>query len=241
MGTGSRTLCVPAFFLVAKYSSGYMLEAAYANSSIFYKIGYGVIAMKCIRMRYYFGWYMAEVGFVAIGEGYNGVDKAGKPRWDRVRNCNPFKVEFPENVRSITANWNICTANWLRYYVYMRLPKGAIQTYGTYFISAFWHGFYPGYYVFFIFSALLTETARLARRKLRPLFLGSAAKPLYDIAGTVCTMTIVDFAGTGFVLLALDQTLVAFANNYYWGVIVTVIGFIILSILPTPKRSEKRT
>jgi lysophospholipid acyltransferase len=57
-----------------------------------------------------------------------------------------------------------------RYYVYWRLPSGPIATYGTYFVSAFWHGFYPGYYMFFIYAALLTETARVARRVLRPYF-----------------------------------------------------------------------
>ena len=59
----------------------------------------------------------------------------------------------------------------VRYYVYFRLPEGQIRTYGTYFVSAFWHGFYPGYYSFFIYAALLTETARQARRVLRPYFI----------------------------------------------------------------------
>ena len=30
----------------------------------------------------------------------------------------------------------------------------------TYMVSAFWHGFYPFYYVVFFFSAMLTELAK---------------------------------------------------------------------------------
>ena len=127
-----------------------------------------LVASALFRCKYYFAWYLGEAGLIAAGIGYNGFEvKDGKKviKWDKAVNCYPIKCEFGENVKSITDNWNICTAKWLKNYVYLRIsPPGTkpsmLANYGTYFVSAFWHGFYPGYYVFFIYSAVLTEIAR---------------------------------------------------------------------------------
>jgi lysophospholipid acyltransferase len=50
--------------------------------------------------------------------------------------------------------------------VYARLaPFGrSIATIGTYSVSAFWHGFYPGYYIFFVLSAFQTLAAQGTQR-----------------------------------------------------------------------------
>ena len=56
--------------------------------------------------------------------------------------------------------WNILTAKWLRHTVYDRAPLW-IRTWAVFSISAFWHGFYPGYYILFLTGALATEAARL--------------------------------------------------------------------------------
>ncbi len=69
----------------------------------------GVLGFALFRGRYYFAWYLSEVSFVASGAGY-----AGSGKWDRVRNVYPLQVEFAENIRAITSNWNVCTANWLK-------------------------------------------------------------------------------------------------------------------------------
>jgi hypothetical protein len=39
----------------------------------------------------------------------------------------------------------------------------------TYFVSAFWHGLYPGFFFFFMSVPLLTNIERLARAKINPL------------------------------------------------------------------------
>ena len=47
-------------------------------------------------------------------------------------------------------NWNITTQAWLRRIAYDRLKTGSGKTLGVFVLSAFWHGFYPGYYFTFI-------------------------------------------------------------------------------------------
>lgn len=57
--------------------------------------------------------------------------------------------------------WNIATSNWLRRCVYERVPS-SIATFSSFAMSAVWHGFYPGYYMTFISSALWNETAKVS-------------------------------------------------------------------------------
>ena len=59
-------------------------------------------------------------------------------------------------------SWNKQTLVWLRKVVYDRAP--AQRTMVVFAISAFWHGFYPGYYFTFATAALFTMAARLVGR-----------------------------------------------------------------------------
>jgi hypothetical protein len=44
-----------------------------------------------------------------------------------------------------------------------------LATLATYVVSAFWHGFYPGYYLTFTTGALVTAAESILRRVLTPL------------------------------------------------------------------------
>jgi len=73
---------------------------------------------------------------------------------------------------------------WLKYYVYMRLlnrnKKGVqiVPIISTFVVSAIWHGFYPGYYMFFISSGLMDYSFKLGS-KLWILFDGKPWMPVY--------------------------------------------------------------
>mmetsp|Transcript_32713 Transcript_32713/g.28986 ORF Transcript_32713/g.28986 Transcript_32713/m.28986 type:complete len:92 (+) Transcript_32713:209-484(+) len=61
-------------------------------------------------------------------------------------------------------SWNHQTAVWLRFYVFERvkvIPSVAsYSTLITFLVSAFWHGFYPMYYIAFFFCSLTVEATR---------------------------------------------------------------------------------
>ena len=61
-------------------------------------------------------------------------------------------------MKSIFDNWNIQTQLWLRRIAYDRLPTG--KTLGVFVLSAFWHGFYPGYYMTFVLAAFYVYAGR---------------------------------------------------------------------------------
>ena len=54
---------------------------------------------------------------------------------------------------------------WLKNYIYLRTLKpgqkpGFMNNMATFVVSAFWHGFYPFYYIMFFFAAFLVEVTK---------------------------------------------------------------------------------
>jgi lysophospholipid acyltransferase len=181
------------------------------------------VALLGHRLKYYFGWKIAEGAAVMAGLGYNGVDKAtGAHRWDRVENIAVWRYETSQSLRASSTNWNKTTNLWLRRYVYDRAPP-AVSLYFTYLVSAFWHGFYPGYYIFFLSIAVCTNVHRSVRRAVRPRFMAADGvtpgpyKPAYDVASALATSVTVNYFIMSFVVLALDRSVAAFRGFGFFG------------------------
>jgi lysophospholipid acyltransferase len=120
------------------------------------------------RLKFYGVWTLTEGACILSGMGYKGVDpKTGRVDWNRLQNVNPWGVETAQNSHAYLGNWNMNTNNWLRNYVYLRVtPKGKKPGFraslATFVTSAFWHGFYPGYYLTFTLAAFLQAVAKSA-------------------------------------------------------------------------------
>jgi len=118
------------------------------------------------RTKYYGVWTLSEGACILAGLGYNGVDPlTGKVAWDRLQNIDPWGVEFAQNTRGYLEAWNINTNKWLRNYIYLRVtPKGKKPGFraslATFTTSAFWHGFYPGYYLAFVLASFIQTVAK---------------------------------------------------------------------------------
>ena len=90
------------------------------------------------------------------GAGFEGFDADGNPKgWNGVSNMDILGFELAPNIRDLSRSWNKGTQVWLERYVYSRWGNSLLATYSC---SAIWHGFYPGYYIFF-----LTCTCALTR------------------------------------------------------------------------------
>ncbi len=118
------------------------------------------------RLKYYGVWSLTEGACILTGLGYNGIDPVThRVSWDRLQNVNPWGLECAQNSRAYLGNWNMNTNNWLRNYIYLRVtPKGKKPGFraslATFTTSAFWHGFYPGYYLTFVTASLLQTVAK---------------------------------------------------------------------------------
>ena len=156
-----------------------------------------------LRCLYYSAWKMSEAACIMCGLGYAGQDPKdpSRPLFNRVENISIRDVEFASNPRMLFDNWNKNTASWLKRSIYTRViaraHKPSTATYLTYFSSALWHGFKPGYYLCFLTAALMTLTGRALRRHLRPLFTEDSVlhpyKPIYDFLGWLGSMFLINY------------------------------------------------
>lgn len=131
-------------------------------------------------------------------------------------------------------NWNITTQAWLRRIVYDRLKSGSGKTLGVFILSAFWHGFYPGYYITFILLAFSVYGGRKVRKIMRPYFQNNEVlKTLYAIVGWINTLFIICYSTASFVVLEFWPT-IEFYNSFYWiGHIVMALLLLVLPLMNT--------
>ncbi|RYP79486.1 hypothetical protein DL769_002941 [Monosporascus sp. CRB-8-3] len=208
------------------------------------------------RFKYYGVWSMSEGSCILAGLGYNGVDPVtGKVSWNRLQNINPWGVEAAQNSRAYLENWNMNTNKWLRYYIYLRVtPRnkrpGFRASLATFVTSAFWHGFYPGYYLAFVLGSFVQTVARKLRRNIRPFFLDPVSqqplptKKYYDFVSWLTTQATFSFVVAPFILLRLDKSLAVWASVYFYAVIGTGVS---MAFFASPakvylrKQLEKRT
>lgn len=201
-----------------------------------YRIFYCWIGLLGVRMKYYFGWKNAQGACNVWYTGFEGFDEKGEPKgWDYSNNIDILGFEFAPCVQMMTKNWNKKTSNWLTRYVYMRTGGNLLAVYST---SAFWHGFYPGYYIFFLSVPLITLCDRLAKKKISPHFSKSQFS-LYGIAGTIATVISINYMILPFIMLAGSWSWEAYKTHYFFGHIGAVVVYFVLSAIPSPKKKEK--
>jgi lysophospholipid acyltransferase len=240
------------------------LPAFLADYSFAQRLAYLFVGITLTRFKYYFVWYLAEAGCISSGLGFNGLDPQGRPRWDRLNNIDIADVELCGSMSELTSGWNKRINHWLKYYVYQRVECPRLLTLlisprsfanvCTKFTSAFWHGFYPGYYLFFLcafFGNLADdEYHRLARplayhierdpvsgKEVRAL---PRALPLvlaYRALAWLQVHFTLNYFAIGFILLDADKTMAAWSSVYYAGH-VFVLAVIALGALLGPKKQR---
>lgn len=161
------TLWLIAFIKFSSwYYPAFFLGGEYMQYNFFRRIWQLYMLGLTTRMKYYAVWSLSEGSCILSGIGYNGLDpKTGRPKWDRLTNIMPLEIESAQNARAYLGFWNINTNNWLKNYMYLRVtPKGKKPgfraTLATFVTSAFWHGFYPGYYLAFVLAAFVQTAAK---------------------------------------------------------------------------------
>jgi lysophospholipid acyltransferase len=160
---------------------------------------------------YLVGWCLMECGPIASGLSFNGYDEVGNARHDKVQSANIYKLETSYKVKDFLANWNISAHEWLKHYVYVRQldnkQRGHVNGNAamiTFVVSAVWHGFYPGYYVFFIGAGLMDVHFKFTERALGPYFSWLPFPVIYGVAYLWCYMGCAYFA-IGFVLQSVSK------------------------------------
>ncbi|KAH6896401.1 endoplasmic reticulum protein [Coprinopsis sp. MPI-PUGE-AT-0042] len=192
-------------------------------------------------------WYRIVPVFLT-GLGFTGFGPGGEAVWNGAANVHVMAIEFPSNFKVLLDSWNMKTNVWLRECVYKRVtPKGkkpgfssSMITFGT---SAFWHGIASGYYFTFMMGGFITTAARLVRSNIRPFFLPAEGQPpslnkkLYDLAGTIVSIVVLNYTASPFIILTARGSFQAWHNLAYHGHIL--MGIVIPERKPAVKKEDK--
>ncbi|KAI8904410.1 MBOAT, membrane-bound O-acyltransferase family-domain-containing protein [Gorgonomyces haynaldii] len=203
------------------------------------------VAGSVARFRFYCAWKASEAACILTGLGYAGPSATLEERWSRLENVNIPGVELSQTPRDVMIHWNKNTANWLREDVYVRLmdlkvPR-TVGTLLTSLTSAFWHGFYSGYYITFLSGALVTSCARLIRRHIRPLFLARFVqfKPLYDVISIITTQFIINYIIASFMVQKYDESMIIYKAVYFIPHFMLLLITLLLSQRPIASLLQK--
>ena len=102
---------------------------------------------------------------------------------------------------------------WLKHYIFIRmLPTGkksarstVIASLATFVVSAIWHGFYPGFYVFFIGAGLMDYQAKIAGEVLSPYVESKLPGWLIYALSWLWCYALCGYFATAFVLLSFEN------------------------------------
>lgn len=191
------------------------------------------VTLFFVRQKYYFAWLMVEGSAVLSGFGYT---PKSQDKWGGANNVDIISFETAGNIQEGTRSWNKFTQAWLERYVYRR-TNGSLAA--TYFVSAFWHGFYPGYYLFFMSVPLVTNFARELFRKIRPRAHAAGLATPYHLFGIVMTSLAMNYLAASFQALAFDYALLSWGSWFFVGHIVMLVGYIVLLVTPGVRKADK--
>ena len=205
------------------------------------RYAYSWVALCMHRFKYYFAWKNAEGANNIWYAGFEGFDDKGEPKgkgdnWENANNMDILGFELAPNLSTLSKSWNKKTSNWLNRYIYSRTGRSLVATYA---MSAFWHGFYPGYYFFFLSMPMLTACERLGKKKLSPRFSTGGKWSPWGIVTILTTSFFIEYMIQPFQMLSWEWSVAAWRGHYFFGHICAVIFYIFCTVLPTPKDKKK--
>lgn len=149
-------LSLGSIFVYPHFAVTHMSEPWFRQMNFAFRLAFCFITGSSYRWKMYGAWYFAEAAYVAMGMGLK-THADGSIKWDGRHNADAFLIESSPLISDYIFHWNIFANRWLHRYVYRRLQHalGKESTsmrcnLFTFAVSAIWHGFYPGYYMFFI-------------------------------------------------------------------------------------------
>jgi lysophospholipid acyltransferase 1/2 len=225
------------------YFSRFPIEANISdemvNASILYRLFYCYVSVLLLKTRLYIVWILSDAVNNASGLGFNGFTEDGTAKWDLVTNISPHGVESSTSFKTFVDKWNILTTIWLRRIAYDRLPSG--KTLGVFVLSAFWHGWYPGFYLSFVSGALLVYSGRGIRRKIRPLFQKNKFTIiLYAILTWLATMIATSLTIVPYFLLQFWLGLKFYSSCFFCVQIICILSIVLLPVASTKKPKQTK-
>lgn len=237
------------FFLF--FNNYFWVEYIYSNEftkdSFFMKMVYIYVIMTVKRFFYYGPFKFTTGAFIASGLGYCGPNSKPGKQWDRVVGVYVLDVELAMSATTMLRAWNHQVHLWLKYYIQDRIQRGSRPTFlesmSTFVVSAFWHGFYPSYYIMFVLAAILNE---INKDIYKSWFIFKSFMPIYAIrylAAHVLSFIAMNYFGILFQALTVERTMWYLKETLY-GVPIGLVSLLIfvraINLVKISKKMEEK-
>ena len=187
-----------------------------------------------------------DVGPIASGLAFNGYDKeTGEPKFDRVQSVILWNLDFSSSVKELIASWNMSVPKWLKNYVFLRIASKDKKRGGfmkaaicTFLVSAVWHGFYPGFYIFFVLLGTVDYVSKLYGQLLMPLVSGILPDPVIYMISWIWCFYWFSYINISFFLLSFENSHTIYSSMNYCGHIILLISIPLLKVM-RPSKGEK--
>jgi lysophospholipid acyltransferase len=253
LGTGILVgVLFAASGMVAQLTFDYLHTADFMQSSFLTRMLAVHFMTSANRLKYYFAWYISDAACLLAGVGYN---PSNRDKFSRSQNAVISKVDGANCQAEALSQWNISISRWLRSCIYLRaseaplprLLKGKIRhrqyaTILTRFVSAFWHGFYPGYYFAFFSTVLQSEADSVSRKFIRPLFTKAGSTSphwIYTLGGKIHTGMCLNYYGAAFLLLSASDALLVWRSLGFYVHILNLATIILVPVFVKRFASRK--
>lgn len=108
------------------------------------------------------------------------------------------------------------------------------------FVSAFWHGVYPGYYVTFMSVPLMIFSDHQFCMLVKPYLKNERQLYYFEWIRWFCLYRTYEYLSVGFIMLKLDIVWKVFKQNYFIGHVIMIIVSILPFLLPKRSLNAKR-
>ena len=218
-----------------KLPTDVLYEDSFHEKSLLLRILIIYITFLGVRCRYYGLWKLGEGICICNGFGEQ-EDADGNKNWNGISNVDIIPFETCSSFSQATHIWNKRTQKWLQMCIYER---SNFNQFYVFMVSAFWHGFYPSYYMGFIYGSCLQALNKICTKKLWPRVQGTKFERIYLILGNMCVFVFGSFMLEGMFSYTVERALLCWKQASYYGLVVLPFAYIILTLIPAVKTEKK--
>lgn len=264
-GCGYLVLTIICMAIYAAFGKTYSLEYVGSTElgeySLLYRLLYSNISIIAHRCKFYCAFLLAYTSLIFSGLAYGemprnkndppvlrAINGDYKITFDKGSYGSIYDCELGLNPKSKITNWNHSIHLWLKYYCFLRLinvnnkflyGNFAFAGFMTYLLSAFWHGFYITYYIFF-FGLYLYQTGNEIFDKLGLFEYIEKSQYSYLLKFLIWFQAqfIINGLGVIFFLLKYDLFIQYMKNVYGLPMILAIAAFILSKVLVVKKKHK---
>lgn len=236
------------------------------ENPFWYRFVYMTLMFTLFKLRFYFAWILAEYSCMTAGFGaYPNVCKprpGGGPtnlaalkefdineskdktfNFNAIHNIDEYGVEMAPTVKSVLHTWNETVQFWMANFVYKRVFFRPIGQGWTMFVSAYWHGLHPGYYMSMLTCTPGIWAEEMMDKGFKQRFLSPKNYYLFTFFIWFCRTRLFDYMSMGFILLDYESTIRFWKSVYFIGhvycVVFIVLGYVLCKLFPKPKSKKE--